>query len=148
MTEENRRSEAIKAVLGLYPIFRKYLIPSVETNKLPVTKTALRVLMSLSDLHPVTMSRLAEETAISPQQLSKIITELEAEGYVERVNDREHRRLVWAGLTEKGQVLVDGHREQIDASFLERFALFSDEELQQIIESCHTVKGLVSKLPR
>lgn len=67
MTEENRRSEAIKAVLGLYPIFRKYLIPSVETNKLPVTKTALRVLMSLSDLHPVTMSRLAEETAISPQ---------------------------------------------------------------------------------
>ena len=145
---DDRRTEAIGEVLSLYPVFRKHLVPSVETNKLPVTKTALRVLMILHDLYPITMSHLADEIAISPQQLSKIITELESDGYVERVNDREHRRLVWAGLTEKGKELVRDHRKAMNQAFVEKFSVFSEEEQSELIDACKKVKELISRLSK
>ena len=144
--DNSLRRMAIKTLFDMYPLFRKAMAVPMESCKENITKTQMRTLIILGDWENVNMSKLAEEVAISPQQLSKIITELENKGYVMRINDREYRRIVWVSLTEKGKELIQQHRERAVEEVEKLFERFSDDEVRTLMEASRTMQEIISKL--
>ena len=143
---KNIRKKAVSNLLDMYPLFRKTMVVPMETGKENITKTQMRALMTLVEWENINMSKLAEEIAISPQQLSKIVTELENRGYVVRINDREYRRIVWVSLTDVGRELVEQRRSQAVDGVEKLFEKLSDSDIEELIVATDVIHRVIGKL--
>jgi MarR family transcriptional regulator, 2-MHQ and catechol-resistance regulon repressor len=70
-----------------------------------LTQSQFAVLEALGHLGPMNLGTLAHKMLISCGNTTVIIGNLEREGLVERVLDLEDKRVTFAHLTEKGQML-------------------------------------------
>ena len=63
---------------------------------------------------PVTMSALALAEQVQPPTITKLVREMEQEGLVERVRDRNDRRVLMVRATARGrQLLEEGRRRRV-----------------------------------
>ena len=62
--------------------------------------------------HRLPMSRLAREVSLSTGGFTKLADRLEKEGYLERHNCAEDRRVVYATLTESGLAFINAARDK------------------------------------
>jgi DNA-binding MarR family transcriptional regulator len=63
---------------------------------------------------PLTMSALAQAEQVQPPTITKLVREMEREGLVERVRDRDDRRVLMVGATARGrQLLEQGRRRRV-----------------------------------
>ena len=63
---------------------------------------------------PVTMSALAQAEQVQPPTVTKLVAEMERDGLVERVRDREDRRVQIVQATPAGrQLLLEGRRRRV-----------------------------------
>lgn len=79
-------------------------------NALPLSHIA--VLSRLDRAGPETTSRLAAAERMRPQSMAQILTELRAEGLVDRLPDPSDRRQILVGLTETGRELLSAERRR------------------------------------
>jgi DNA-binding MarR family transcriptional regulator len=63
---------------------------------------------------PLTMSALAQAEQVQPPTITKLVTEMEREGLVERVRSREDRRVLTVRATAEGRrLLEEGRRRRV-----------------------------------
>lgn len=63
---------------------------------------------------PLTMSALAQAEQVQPPTITKLVREMEREGLVERVRDRDDRRVLMVRATARGrQLLEEGRRRRV-----------------------------------
>ena len=91
---------------------------------------------------PFTMSVLADKMQITKQQLTKLINDLEDQGYVERVHDRQNRRQVYIFLTEAGVSLMEEIRGQITEFVVSYISQAAPEENAQLLDGIHRLMPL------
>ncbi len=101
--------------------------------------------LSHTEQAPMTMTHLAEELQISKQQLTKLVNDLEAKTYVERVHDRANRRLVYIHITQEGKGRLSAFSEQLLRPVRETLKLYSGAEREQLAEH---FQGLMEFLRR
>src|ERR1700744_1848373 len=84
-----------------------------------VTLTQYRSLVVLASRGPQGMAALAEALSVNASTASRLVERLVRKGYVRRRTDRQDRRQVRIGLTERGRDLVrlvtDRRRQEIAA---------------------------------
>lgn len=70
------------------------------------------VLNQISTYEPITQSELAEKVTVSQGGISRMLTRLEKEGYIER---KQEWKTKWITLTEKGKCKIDDvFKHQLD----------------------------------
>jgi DNA-binding MarR family transcriptional regulator len=63
---------------------------------------------------PLTMSALAQAEQVQPPTITKLVREMERDGLVERVRDRDDRRVLMVRATARGrQLLEEGRRRRV-----------------------------------
>lgn len=83
----------------------------------------VRCLFAMARQGCCTMSQLSESLQVHPSTATELVERLIQAGLAERQRDEGDRRVVWVGLTEKGQEAVLQHRQAYQQrlrSFLEQ----------------------------
>ncbi|RNB83855.1 MarR family transcriptional regulator [Brevibacillus nitrificans] len=113
-----------------------------ELCKYGLTVPQLVVIRQIS-IEPRTIGQISKAVDLSYSTVSGIIDRLEREQLVERVRDENDRRVVWIRKTEKITELFEKVDLLSGEIYKQHFNSFSDEELNNIINS---LEALVTKL--
>ncbi|MCB0969973.1 MAG: MarR family transcriptional regulator [Acidimicrobiales bacterium] len=111
-----------------------------------VTPSAFDVLIRLarSPGHRLRMTELATQTTLSNSGLTRVVDRLLEAGCVERVRDREDRRVWWAVLSPSGLARViavlPGHLESIDGAIT---SVLDPDELEAFASALRKVRAAV-----
>lgn len=102
-----------------------YLVKRAETvvrngleeclRPLGVTPRQYVTLSLLSDERDQSSAELARKAGITPQSMSETIATLIAKGWIRRLENPEHRRILMAHLTEAGEALLKECEGPVDA---------------------------------
>jgi DNA-binding MarR family transcriptional regulator len=110
---------------------------SVSVNKrLAVIGTSLasyKVLFHLVHVHEALQHELAEEAAMDPAAISRLIGGMVRDGYVTTRVDPADKRKRFVKLTRKGRELERSLSPVVDAAFEPFSACLSDKEQQQLV---------------
>lgn len=81
------------------------------------------------------MSEVAEQAMLSPSRVSRLVTELERRGLLERRSCESDSRVVYAAITDQGSQLLEQvqalHFEGIERRF---FSALTDDQIEQLGE--------------
>ncbi|GED34579.1 MULTISPECIES: MarR family winged helix-turn-helix transcriptional regulator [Brevibacillus] len=113
-----------------------------ELCKYGLTVPQLVVIRQIS-IEPRTIGQISKAVDLSYSTVSGIIDRLEREQLVERVRDENDRRVVWIRKTEKITELFEKVDLLSGEIYKQHFNSFSEEELNNIINS---LEALVTKL--
>lgn len=83
---------------------------------------------------------------IAKQQLTIIIKDLEASGYLVKVPDTKDKRAVLVSLTPKGKEIQEKKWTKIYQKFTESIAMLSEEEQRDLYYALHKVNVLLTKI--
>ncbi len=99
------------------------------------------VLLELDDRQPLRMSDLGEQVVLSRTRISRLVTELEAQGLVRREANPDDGRSAFVGITEQGRARLRTAMPHYLASIERRFARLSAEQLEMLADALRTVLG-------
>jgi len=101
----------------------------------------LRELLESSE--PIPVSVLSQRVSLSHATVTGILHRLHDKGLVTRVRDREDRRRIMVGLSEKGQSLIEGVPSLLQERFLLRFSNLQEWQRTQILSTLQQVALLM-----
>jgi len=90
------------------------------------------------------VSQLAECLHLSRPNISRMVSELVQDGYIERHSDPHDRRNVRLLVTEKGQRLFDILHNRIHAQMAELFSCLTKDELIEVNRGLFNMQKLIS----
>lgn len=102
----------------------------------PTEFMVLEVLYSLGE-QPIQV--IGNKVLLASSSITYVIDQLEEKGIVERVQNKEDRRVTLVSLTEKGRQLMDDIFPQHSRVIKELFEGLTDEELLELGESLKTI---------
>ena len=116
--------------------------PAVEDKEMKLTSHAFNALWILDrpQDEPVTL------TALSSQQLTKLINELEGRSLVARQHDRKNRRLVHVEITSEGREFLQAHVGRISAELARRLSVLSTGDQQRLAASIETLDEIMERM--
>lgn len=119
-----------------------------QQNQIRANTLAFHALITLKELEErqeLTMSQLAQELAITKQQLTKLVNDLEKKGLVERIHDQENRRQVYIRITPLGCSMMDELRENMLSSTFQALKAYTPEELVLMDQCLQDLTKLMKK---
>ncbi|MCT3207654.1 MarR family transcriptional regulator [Limosilactobacillus reuteri] len=92
-----------------------------------------------------TISQVAEKLHLTPGTMTSMADRLICKGYVERIRDKDDRRIVRLRLTKRGRVLYRAHRA-FHNMMVERFLQgMSDEEMKVVKKTLQNLEDFVDE---
>ncbi|VTZ93587.1 MarR family winged helix-turn-helix transcriptional regulator [Limosilactobacillus reuteri] len=92
-----------------------------------------------------TISQVAEKLHLTPGTMTSMADRLIRKGYVERIRDKDDRRIVRLRLTKRGRVLYRAHRA-FHNMMVERFLKgMNDEEMKVVKKALQNLEDFVDE---
>lgn len=113
-----------------------------ELSKYGVTMPQLLILRQIA-CEAKTIGQLSKAVDLSYSTVSGIIDRLEREKYVERIRDKDDRRVIWIQKTAKIDEVMNQTPFFSESYYNELFGGLSESDLDSII---HSMQTLISKL--
>lgn len=125
-------------MMDYYALVRRHFI---ENNEYRLHSHSFSALNALKMHHgtPVTMTDLAGELAVTKQQLTKLVNDLEDKGYVSRSHNKENRRQVYVEITDAGMLHIDEMLDAIVNEILLSLYDFPEDDKAKIAECATTL---------
>lgn len=140
MPQMNRDEIAKEFMASIWGIHYNFF----HNQKLPLPLNQFAILMDLSnEAYPVTIHELSESLQIKKQQMTVIISRLEAAGCISRSSKDSDRRYSEIKLTEKGMDVIKEFFSNMNNLFLTRLDKLSPEEQQRLYASFHQFNSAV-----
>ena len=119
-----------------------------KENELRAGSLAFHALINLQILsrQELTMSELAQEMMITKQQLTRLVNDLENQGFVERIHNPVNRRQVYIHITPEGIAMLDEVKKAMAEHAAAAMAVFDDGEKAEIDACLTRLTELFSKL--
>ena len=99
----------LRAVIGR---LARRLRPTAAGAAAGLTPTRVTVLLDVVRHGPVRLSEVAAAEGINPTMLSRVISELAADGLLDRASDERDRRAAWVRATASGRRLAERIRRE------------------------------------
>jgi DNA-binding MarR family transcriptional regulator len=131
----------LRAVLG--PLSRELRQQASE----PLTATQVSVLVTIHRHGPLALGEVASRERLSPPMISKVVDALEQADFVERVRDREDRRVWMVSATEAADRWMEQGRARRDAWIAERLELMDDADRHLLARAVPLLERLISDQP-
>jgi DNA-binding MarR family transcriptional regulator len=103
MTASDDRVSAWAALLRAHAAVLPKLERAVQTTGLPLTWYDVLLVVNAAPDRQLTMSELGRQAVVSRERVSRVVTELERDGLVERRANPDDRRSSYAAITAEGR---------------------------------------------
>lgn len=125
-------------MVDYYALLRRHLI---ETNQFRFNSHGFSMLYTLQKYknQPITMTQFAEVMGITKQQLTKLVNDLEEQGYVRRLHSEVNRRQVYIEITDTGLAHLEKMLGEIIHEIIRSLDGFDESDKKRIIESSSTL---------
>ena len=110
-----------------------------------VTPSQLSALSSVDRLGPLTLGELAAAEQIQPPSMTKIVSGLEAHGFVIREADAKDRRVARVRISDEGRRYVARSRTRKNAYLADRLSEFDADERALIEQALPLLERLVDE---
>jgi DNA-binding MarR family transcriptional regulator len=120
--------------------------PTIMLKGLPMPPSHAKVLFRLSKLGPCPVSQLANDLIISRPNMTPIIDKLISEGYADRYDDPNDRRIIMVRLTEKAHDFLHKLEQETKKLLVDKIANLSDEDLKNLNRIVPDLIGIVMKI--
>lgn len=94
---------------------------------------------------PVTMTKFASALAITKQQLTKLVNDLEEDGYVARLHNKDNRRQVYISITDAGINHLEKMMGELAFVVVNTLSGYTQEEKDEIHRCALTLSKLFRK---
>lgn len=95
---------------------------------------------------PLNLKEISSGLNIAKQQLTNIISDLEAGGYLSKVHDTKDKRAVLVSLTPKGKEIEEKKWTGIYQKFSHNLTKLTDEDQRDLSFALHKVNVLLKKM--
>jgi DNA-binding MarR family transcriptional regulator len=106
--------------------------PSNMAKGVPIPHSHMKVIFHIVKSGPCPVSKIANDLIISKPNMTPIIDSLISEGYVNRYNDPNDRRVIMIEATKKAYAFLDENRLKLKNLLAEKIAVLSDEDLERL----------------
>ncbi len=143
MPQKNRDEIAKEFMTSIWSIHYNFF----RKQKLPLPLNQFAILMDLSnETDPVTIHELSESLQIKKQQMTVIISRLEASGCISRTSKDSDRRYSEIRLTEKGMNIIKEFFTNMYDRVLTRLDKLDTEQQQQLFDTFHQFNGSIEMI--
>ena len=104
-------------------------------------------LLAFSRAGSMPMTRLGSLLQVHAASVTSAVTRLEAQGFAERVRDKDDRRVVRASITEKGRNIVDRATVELNEMIFEQPQL-SEGQVAELSALLSTYRSATGDLPQ
>jgi DNA-binding MarR family transcriptional regulator len=104
------------------------------------------IMKTLAEADTLHVSEISQRLLIPKPQMTHLIDRLEDLGIVERQTDSQDRRAINITLTAKGREVLEKHDGLIKEAVKTTLSCLTEEELQQLLTSLHTLRDILLKL--
>lgn len=112
-----------------------------------VTMSQCSTLLGIGKHGTMTMNALSEWMSLATSTMTRIVDNLVRDGYLERTQDPQDRRVVRVSLTEKGGQLYQAIKEIYHGYHRKIVECIPEEELHQVVESLTMLIEAIKKTP-
>lgn len=128
-------------MLEYYALIRRHI---VEVNRYRVHSHGFTLLYTLRGCkgRAVTMTKFASELGVTKQQLTKLVNDLERQGFVVRRHDMGNRRQVYIEITESGIEHIEKMADEIINEIITSLSNFNEDEKKKISTYAQGLTGM------
>lgn len=138
--------DCAREVLDVVPLVMRNMRVEIRRNRRnDLSVPQFRTLIFLNRNPGAQLSNLAEHLGLTPPSVSKLIDGLVAKKLVERQLSNVDRRRLTLTLTKSGKILLDVAYRETQAYFTDLFAVLSDRDRTNIIESMQVLRGVFTR---
>ena len=112
-----------------------------------LTPSQLSALACIERHGPLTLGSLAELEQVAPPSITKVVTKLEAAGFVARRLDDRDRRVVWISVSPAGSSRLAKIRQRKNAWLASRLANLSDDQCRRLADALDVLDALTADAP-
>lgn len=120
-------------LLGLvFLLTARIFNPSQMAKGMPIPHSHMKVIFHIMSSGPCPVSKIANDLIISKPNMTPIIDNLIAEGYVNRYDDPTDRRVIMIEATEKSHAFFKEHENRLKNLLAEKISALSDSDLEKL----------------
>ena len=129
---KNRKPQIEELLEGMSAMRRNMSFRGLETSKMPrITPSQWGVVMLIGQRGSASIKEVATALHMTSSAVTQLVDGLVENGYVERVERAEDRRLVTLTLSKKTKNQLDKMKGHMVKRFLETFEVLTDDEFDQ-----------------
>ncbi|MGZ7043937.1 MAG: MarR family winged helix-turn-helix transcriptional regulator [Methanobacterium sp.] len=145
--DEERMNKMVDDLYLLFPLFRKKLFKhkkGLKEGQIP--RSYYHVLGVLKKRGELPMSKIGNRVHISKSNMTSLIDKLVEDGLVERIPDKNDRRVINIKITDKGNDLLKNLRKHSNNEIKKNLSALSDEDMEKLYDSVENIKDILKKL--
>ncbi len=119
---------------------------NIMLKGLPIPPSHMKVIFHLTMKGPCPVSRIANDLTISKPNMTPIIDNLIAEGYVHRYDDPNDRRIIMVESTEKSINLLSQKREEMKEHLTEKLLTLSETDIESLRNTLPVLTDVIKKM--
>jgi DNA-binding MarR family transcriptional regulator len=144
---EYEMEELVKKLMYLIPTLEKRLVKTLDTNiKFNLSPLQYRTLFLLQDLGALSMSELSDKIFVSKQQTTIIIDKLIKFELVERILNKDDRRIVNVKISERGMKAIMEYKAEIVNDLKSRLKALNDDEVKKLLRAIDDIYDITKKI--
>ena len=145
--DEEKLNKMVDNLYVLFPLFRKKLFKhkrNLKNGHMP--RSYYQVLGILKKRGELPMSEIGRRVHISKSNMTSLIDKLVEEELVERLPDKNDRRVINIVITNKGKGLLINWRKYSNNEIRKNLSVLSDEDLEKFFDSVENIKDILNKI--
>ncbi|HEY5585967.1 MAG TPA: MarR family winged helix-turn-helix transcriptional regulator [Ruminiclostridium sp.] len=120
--------------------------PTQMSKGVPIPHSHMKVIFHLVMSGTCPVSKIANDLIISKPNMTPIIDNLISEGYVNRYDDPNDRRVTMIEATEKAQLFLKEHRERLKNLLTEKISVLGHDDLETLKSLIIPMTNVISKI--
>ncbi len=120
--------------------------PNQMSKGMCIPHSHMKAILHIAHSGPCPVSKIASDLIISKPNMTPIIDNLISEGFVNRFNDPNDRRIVMIEATEKAHVFLEENKQRLKSMLAEKIAVLSDKDLEELKTLILPMTDLILKI--
>ncbi len=144
---DKQLNEIAESSLLLFPLLKRLFNENPGDPVLaPLRNHTYNILRTVEREGPLPMSAIAKRLLIAKQNMTTLIDKLMEEGFVERKNDANDRRIINIIITKKGTGFLKESMLGLNRIVRENLSRLSDEDIESLHEVFRAIKNILTRL--
>ena len=143
----SKLEDIIQNFVVIGPLFKKKLVArSCGFSPNPFNHSHFQIMTVLNEDGMMPISEVGKKLFISTPNMTKLLNKLIEEEMVERIPDKNDRRIINIDLTEKGHSYLDEKLKKMKNSLKERLSTLSDDKIDKLYDSLENLKDILNEI--
>lgn len=120
--------------------------PNQMSKELCIPHSHMKAMFHIVVSGPCPVSKIADDLTISRSNMTPIIDNLIAEGYVNRYNAPNDRRVIMIEATEKAHAFIEHGKVKLAALLAEKIAVLDDQDKEALKTLIPQLNSIITKM--